>query len=87
MHQFLNYFGLIEHQFLAKREVPSGGKLLEKMFHNTLEKFEFWGVLSCNELRGVPEKLSTEGTRNCGKLSRSRLGRWAAISYFCTHEN
>ena len=26
MHQFLNYFGLIEHQFLAKREVPSGGK-------------------------------------------------------------
>ena len=31
MHQFLNYFGLIEHQFLAKREVPSGGKLGGKL--------------------------------------------------------
>jgi hypothetical protein len=31
MHQFLNYFGLIEHQFLAKREVPSGRKLGGKL--------------------------------------------------------
>ena len=46
------------------------------MFYNTLEKFDFWGVLNVNRLRVAPEKLSTIGPRNCGKLLPSYPTLW-----------
>lgn len=38
------------------------------MFYNTPKNLNFRGALSCNELRGGREKLSTIGVRNGGKL-------------------
>ena len=53
------------------------------MFHNTREKFDFWGVLNVNRLRVAPEKLSTIGAENGGKLSVVFFGRREGLMYFC----